>query len=215
MMNRLMVLFLLSAVLTFVQPASADDYSGYEDIIRDLRGSSSAPLTNAADGDSFDAIKIHAGVGLVTTRTNLKLPQGTPRSAGLRGVEAALGIDLFSPKWIAEGSVRSFNREKYADTNINLKEFDLRLVHKHALSESLFARFGGGMAARYLDFDQVPVAGASRSYTTPATVILIGIGSQITSGIALSAEANYRSALIADTADSNSLDGAVKITGSF
>lgn len=216
-MNRLMVLLAFTLVqVTFNASAYAEEYSSYDDIIRDLKGSTTTSLpTQNARGPGLDAVKIHAGIAMVSSRLNLNLPQGVPGSKGLRGVELAFGIDLFTPEWIAEGTLRNFGKEKFATTDVSLKEFDLKLVHKRMFSDKIFGRFGGGMAARYLDFDQAPAAGTSNSYTTPSSVILVGVGSHITSGMALSAEATYRSALINDTADESAVDGSVRLTGSF
>lgn len=216
-MIRFMVLFIVTLVqAAFFSLAQAEDYSSYDDIIRELKGSTSAPLQlGEPNTSSLESVKIHAGVALVSSRVNLNLPQGAPSTKNMRGVEAAFGIDLFSPRWIAEGAVRSYNREKYSNTNMTLKEFDLKLVHKHMLDSKNFVRVGGGMAARYLDFDHSPVGSEPTSYTTPASVMLLGIGSQITPGISITAEANYRSAMISETADDSSVDGAIRLTGSF
>lgn len=203
--------------MTFVQAQATEDLRSYEQIVRELTSPAATTTRFESPGDGLDKIRIHASVGATATRVNLKLPDGLPTAASLGGAEAVLGIDLFSQRWIAEGAVRSFTKEDFADNEISLKEFDLRVIHQVPLWKSVDLRMGGGMSARYLSFaesfadkDQVAL-----EYTTPASVFVLGAQTKFNHLVGLTAELSYRSRLISDTVDRNSFDGSVRVSGSF
>jgi hypothetical protein len=156
-------------------------------------------------------------VGFVAGRAQLDVPKQIPRSVNLQGVEAVLGIDLFTQRWIAEGALRAFNQQEYSNSEVSLKEFDLRLVHQIPISRGIEARFGGGMSARYVSFSGLPseVTGVSSEYSTPASVVLLGLQARFSHVIGLSADVSYRSRLINDTVDKGSMDGSIRLSGSF
>lgn len=214
-MNK-QTIFLLVVSLSFVQAARAtENYSSYDDIVRELKGSEVSTSVSGSPTSEFDSVRIHVGTGLVSSHANLKTPSNLPSSASLNGYEVFVGIDLFSRNWMAEGAARSFNPEKFNDTNIALREFDLKVVYKDFLGKTLYWRGGAGMAARYISFDQKPEGLSSDSYTTPASIFLIGFGAQFNSNLSLGADFNYRTALINDTIDKNAIDGNLRLTGTF
>lgn len=208
---------LLSLVcLSFVQAFANEDYSSYDDIVRELKASEvSASVQRPKNESDFDAVRIHAGTGLVTSHLNLKTPGNLPSTANLSGFEVFMGIDLFSRDWIAEGSARSFTSESFSSTKVALREFDLKVISKNNLNKTMFWRAGIGMAARYVTFDNKPTGLESDSYTTPASIFLLGLGAQFNSNVSLGADFNYRTALISDTIDKNAIDGNIRLTGTF
>jgi hypothetical protein len=204
-------------VMTFVQVHASEDLSSYEQIVRELTSPSTTSTRYNTKNSGLETIRIHASVGATATRVNLKLPAGLPAGASLGGAEVVLGIDLFSPRWIAEGAVRSFSQESFADSDISLKEFDLRIMHQVPIWEKFDLRWGGGMSARYLKFSN-SFANASEvglEYTTPASVFILGAQTKFNHAVGITAELAYRSRLISDTVDRNSFDGSVRISGSF
>lgn len=212
--------FVLIFCLSFVQagrPLSAhasDDYSSYDDIVRELKASEVATSVPSRTDSDFEAIRIHAGTGFVSTHANFRTPGGMPDSASLNGFEVFMGIDLFSRNWIAEGAARSFNPEAFAGTKIALREFDLKIIHRDTIGRTVYWRGGLGVAARYITFDQKPL-GLNDSYTTPATIFLLGLGAQFNSNLSLGADLNYRTALITDTIEKSAVDGNLRLTGTF
>ena len=179
--------------MTFVQAQADDSYRSYEDIVKELTGPN---VTTSARSQisKLDLIRIHASVGGTASRLNLKLPKGLPSGVSLNGVEAVLGIDLFSQRWIAEGAVRSFDRENIADSELSMKEFDIRVVHQVPLWERFDFRWGGGMSARYLTFSNAFAGNEDLAleYTTPATVFLLGAQTKFNHAVGITAEVAYR-----------------------
>ncbi len=212
--------FALLISLSFVQVASvrsaqaSDDYSSYDDIVRDLKASEISTAVLSGPSSDFESIQIYAGTGFVTSHASLRTPGPLPESASLNGFEVFMGIDLFSHNWIAEGAARSFNPESFAGTKMGLREFDLKVIHREQISRVMYWRAGFGVAARYISFDQKP-EGLNASYTTPASIFLLGLGAQFNSNLSLGADFNYRTALITDTIDKNAVDGNIRLTGTF
>lgn len=211
--------FAFTLCLSFVQASSigafaSDDYSSYDDIVKELKASEVATSAQIPSESAFESIRIHAGTGLVSTHANLKTPGRLPETASMNGFEVFMGIDLFSRNWIAEGAARSFNPEAFAGTKIALREFDLKIIHRDSISRMMFWRGGLGVAARYITFDQ-KLQGINDSYTTPATIFLLGLGAQFSSNLSLGADLNYRTALITDTIEKSAIDGNLRLTGTF
>ena len=203
--------------MTFVQAQAEDDFSSYEDIVKELSGPSSVSTNFRSANTQFDKIRLHAQVGAVASRVALQLPSGLPSKVNLGGAEAIIGIDLFSQRWIAEGAIRSYNPEDFADSEISMKEFDLRVVHQVPLWKAMDFRWGLGMSARYLSFSNQFASSTDTplEYTTPASVLLLGAQTKFNHAVGLTAEIAYRSRLVSDTIDRNSIDGSVRVSGSF
>lgn len=203
--------------MTFVHVNASEDLRSYDDIVRELTSPSVTSTPYRSTETGLDKIRIHAAVGATATRVNLKLPAGLPTGASLGGAEVVLGIDLFSQRWIAEGAIRSFSQESFADSEISLKEFDLRVVHQVPIWSQFDLRWGGGMSARYLNFSNsfAQANDVALEYTTPASVFIIGAQTRFNHLVGITAELAYRSRLISDTVDRNSFDGSVRISGSF
>jgi hypothetical protein len=217
-MNKFISVMLITLVGLAVIRAHADDdettYSGYQDIVNDL-SSSRYDAGSAAASDDFDVIRFHAGVGLITSHISLDLPHGLPSSMTMSGYEAHLGIDLFSPNWMAEGAVRSYDPEHFGGGEISLKEFDLLFLYSDKLSKGAEFNMGVGLAARYLDFtDKVNGAFEHRS-TTPATIFTSGVFLNLNSYVSVGPQISYRSPLTHDSADRGSFDGGLRFAGRF
>ncbi|MEQ1665715.1 MAG: hypothetical protein ABL927_10105 [Bdellovibrionales bacterium] len=195
---------------------SSDDSSerGYDSIIREL-SSSVSTKQSSTHSDPFDDVRFHLGVGMVTSRLALDLPSKYAQSKSLKGVEAVLGIDMFSPYWSTQGAVRTFNPEPFSGGEISLKEFDLALVYNFNPYQTITFTIGAGLSARYLDFTGNITGSKMKNNTTPATIISAGIVANISKAIALSVEASLHEPLSHETPDNGSIDGSFKINGNF
>ena len=73
------------------------------------------------------------------------------------------------------------------------------------------------MSARYLSFSNElsKAKGTALEYTTPASVFVLGAQKKFNHAVGITAELAYRSRLVSDTIDRNSIDGSVRISGSF
>ena len=221
-MKTLKLIFTVASLLTYSQfgAAAQSDYDiNYDGIVSEL-SQSRGKVDSYYDEDPFDKIKLHGGVGIVTSIINLGLENSD--IAGLHsGVEANFGIDLFSERWMAEGSVRSFGEAEIDGHNISLKEFDLKLTNHNRLGRALQYRAGFGLAARYLDYlnpQQVSLSAAGKSptkYTTPASIFYFGVNAVLSKTVTLGIEAAYRSPMISETIETGAFDTGLKVDFHF
>lgn len=207
--------FFTILILASVQVYAFEESRSYEEIVRELNMGQMTTSIDEQAAFGLGDVRLHVAVGAVTSQAKFRSGNGVRTSASLQGAEAVVGIDLFSREWLAEGAIRSFHREKFMSTDIALREFDLRLVHEAKISERTKLRFGGGVAARYLSFGVAPSPTVANEQTTPALVALAGIKYRLFSSFELSSDLSYRSSMVSDTIDRRSLDGAIRIGGSF
>ncbi|MEZ4872321.1 MAG: hypothetical protein R2827_08760 [Bdellovibrionales bacterium] len=139
--------------------AEEDDFYSYDQIVKELSGATSTNKTRLKRvvNDPFSNVLIHGGVGFTSSYLSLSPNNDSETITGFHsGIEATIGIDLFSRYWQAEGSVRSFGNETINKNQVSLKEFDLKIVYRDYWARKFFYRFGGGIAARYLKFKEAP-----------------------------------------------------------
>jgi hypothetical protein len=167
----------------------------------------------APSEDPFENVWMHAGAGFVQNTQSVSLPEGNTAYLNQKGVQASLGIDLFSPNWAAEGTVRSFNDNDDKTTQVSLKEFELKAFYKDRFTRSMGFRVGGGISGRYMTISRAGLA--SLDSTTPSSVGTVGIDLFLSDRFSLGVEASGRSAMISDTLDRGSLDGTVRLDAHF
>lgn len=217
------IAFVFPIVLVGMSPASLswgqtddeDSYFNYDSIVKGL--SSSQLRHRESDSDPLANVQIHGGVGLVTSLLSLKNSKGTKLSGFQNGVEASLGIDLFSLHWMAEGSIRRYSDAEIDRTvSTTLQEFDLSLIYRTPLTQSVKLHFGFGLAARFLELktrlaNQVEI----EEYSTPSSILSLSVDSPITRELSFGAGLSYRSAMVTDSADRSAVDASLKVGAHF
>lgn len=198
-----------------------EEEMSYEDIVKDLsreqrraaaaESSSRAAVRQGGPQSSLDDVMIHGGVGFTQMFGTVNY-NGDRTHISQRGIQATLGIDLFSENWLAEGSARNFSSYDYGNTNIALKEFDLKIVYHNRFAPKLGMRFGGGLAARYLE---VANTSGVHNYTTPASVFTGGVELHAARSLTFAAELSARTAMISETIDKNSYDMTIRVDANF
>ena len=206
--------FFTVGIQIFVQLsfAAEDNYKSFNDIVSELSNTNSYSYTPNSE---LDIIRIHGQIAFLTSRTQLRLPRSLPSGVTLQGAEAKLGIDLFSPRWIAMGGVRTFDQTRFSTGTVQLKEFDLEVLYKDSLSPKMTYTIGAGMAARYLDFRGSFAEDFVKSHSTPASILNLGIDARIAKFVSVGALLSYRTTLISESADEGAIDGAIHLTGHF
>lgn len=226
------IAFCFVIVLIGVKVAVAEEEEGvgYDSLVKEL---SNPPVARSTMNlDPFDHVKIHIGVATVATSMGLPKPNGGVEYSSPKGFQASLGIDLFTPVWQAEGVVRSYSAAKGQNSSISLHEFDLRLNYIHPLGGTpVRLRTGIGLASRYVDFrweEEVELPGESKpspvtkstavheqNYSTPASIVFVGLETLFNSYISVGGELSFRSALIEETIDKQALDLALRFDVHF
>jgi hypothetical protein len=216
-------MFISLLVLAFspISFSSTEEYElDYDSIVADLQ---ETRKTYAAKSiDPFDNVVIHAGIGLANAAFEFRTPSGRKILASPGGFQATLGIDLFSPNWIAEGVVRSFGESEFNGAIVGLQEFDLKLMYRKHIQTKFYTRFGLGLAGRYLDVrsamnsaQQKKIADPDQSYRTPSSIFFVGIDQYLNSSLSIGAEVSSRRTVIDETADKSSFDITLRLDTHF
>jgi hypothetical protein len=198
---------------------SAEDTMDYDAIVNELSRAKPPAAATHAHMKSIDTAKsfsdsmIHLGIGYVEMMQNLATPNSTVTHVNQPGIQVSLGIDLFSPNVMAEGTMRNFGSEDYRESNIALKEFDLKFYYKNFISSKLLFKLGGGLSARYLTVEEH--GGGSYDYNTPSSVGSLGLDMFFSPSVSVGAEFAVRAAMISDTIDKQSYDGLIRIDTHF
>ena len=216
--------FGLALALCFLCPFQAlgaedSEVMGYDAIVNQLNREA-APTTQSsrsknqakAFSDPFDSIWIHGGAGFTSCMEDLVFPNGDHYLMNQKGIQAALGIDLFSENIMAEGTARSFGEGEDA-TKVSLQEFELKVFYKNRLAPQISAKFGAGLGARYLSVHEA--AQATTTYTTPSSVITAGLDIYLNEHLSFGGEISYRNSMIADTMDHSSYDATLRMDTHF
>jgi hypothetical protein len=215
-------LLLAALIPALAQSQTDEDYVGYDAIIKDLNREIATPSQGTsrlrqraepASGDPFDNVWIHGGIGFANTVQTIKPGDGELLYLNHKGIQASLGIDLFSENWMAEGSARSFTENENTATRVFLKEFDLRIYFKEKTSRKFGYRIGTGLTARYMTV-QRPLETAM-TYTTPASVLTFGMDLFLTDRFSFGADLSARNSIIAETVDRTSYDATFRLDTHF
>jgi hypothetical protein len=226
--TRLSVRFLLAAAVAAwgqisfadVDSSASADELNYDSIVDQLSKENSAmdattraKQMNRLGADPLDLVVMHGGVGFTTFVQRVHLPSGPSYTLNQRGIQAALGIDLFSPNWMAEGTARSFGEEGDSTVRSSVQEFELKVLYKDRTSKYLGFRAGGGLSGRYLTIKEQ--GQDEKEYTTPTSVATVGGDIFFTDKFSIGADINARSALIGETIDRNSFDATLRLDTHF
>lgn len=213
--------FLLTPLLTPHAHAMVEDEAideslmDYDSIVRELSRGPQSTNTSTLPGrphSPFDDVLMHGGVGLTGTVARF-MHEGKRVHMNQQGIQAALGIDLFSQHWLAEGTARSFGDVDYNLTNVSLKEFDLKIYYHERMSGQIGMRIGGGLSARYLSIREGE--GTPVVHTTPSSIASLGLEYFISNGISVGTEIATRNSMITETIDRSSFDATVRFDTHF
>lgn len=199
-------LFVLSFSMTVSTLVYADEEAGFDSIVRELKTSLKDPAPSAKVDD--ESTRIIAGAALAGSYVD-----AGAGSTMLSGFDLHLGIELFSPRWTAETSLRSFSTGRVdKTTSISMDEYDIKLVHQGDLQKTLSLRIGGGMSAQYLKTIQ---AGNSSSTQTPSLIAMVGVDKTLTPRVSVGPDVSYRLPLVNDSSEKGSLDASLRLNFYF
>jgi hypothetical protein len=182
-----------------------DKLSRYTDTKKEVRSRQSSSLR--------DYSMAHLGLGLAQTFYSTGDSGLTSeRMQNQGGLLINVGVDLFNPRWGLEGSFANFGRMNGSDADIQLREFSLKALYKPTLSNNWNMRMGVGMSSRFLNINSEL---GDASYRTPSGLFTLGIDSYINSFISVGADLNFKTAMIGDTVDKNSVDLSFRVDTHF
>lgn len=243
-MRHLHLVFLILTALAPLTLRAGEDFEeiSYEDLLQELSLKTERVAKPRRDEDFFGKVILHAGFGLINSQMGLDV-EDDHFFRRKNGFQLAVGIDLISPEWRLEGAVRNYGQTHTSNEYYSLREFDLKVIHQIPFGRNLGLRFGGGLAARYLNYERslaqvqstpkassgaegeipeggepstVPQPGRIRvSNSTPSAIGFVGFDYFTSSSMSFGIDLNARSSLIVDTSDRFALDMTFRIDTHF
>jgi hypothetical protein len=223
MFRQLTALFTVLVAVTLTasisRAANDDDATdlGYDAIVDQLNKENASTVRAhqpAASANSIDSVMMHGGLGFTNFVQGLTFDDGTSTTLNQRGIQAALGIDLFSPNWMSEGTFRTFAEDGDGRIRSAVHEFELKILFKDRLAASRFGyRAGLGLTGRYLTIKRINLP--EETYTTPMSVATLGGDLFVNDRFSLGADLNARNSLIGETIDHNSYDMTLRVDAHF
>ncbi len=195
---------------TFVLAGTNYEEVSFENLLSELSRKENRHLVAT---DPFEDIQIHAGMGLITSVSNVS-SRAQETYVYQSGIQLALGIDLFSPFWMSEGTFRNYGKNSYGGENFYLKEFEFKLMFQNPIKDSTKLRFGGGLAARYLTIENRNSL-ATEKITTPDSVITFGMDTALSKGLSLGVDFSGRSNMTPKSVDRYAADMTVRLDTHF
>ncbi len=207
-----LILILTSVFFTInLHAQESEDTYSYDTIVDQLN-------TNRVEepqdfGDPYKNVKFHVGAGFSQSILNVK-SAGSSDAVTISGIEIKFGINLMSPQWIAEGTLRNYNDSRSNGTSYQLREFEGKIVNTNLYAKNLFYRVGSGIAARNLTTN-IENRDVKKRYTTPSLILMAGSGMQLTNHIAVVGDVAFKTSIVNDTVDKNTLDFTLRLDTSF
>lgn len=184
----------------------------YQDLVDQLKAKRKKIIAPQRS-NQLDEINLHASIAMASSFNNYRVGERS-LSRGMNGFQIGLGIDLFTPQWMAELALRNFGTRESGTESHALREVDLKVMHRQSLGQKLGFRAGTGLSTRYIRFTD-PVHGINLSEESPNLILSGGLDSLLTDRVNIGAELSIRTALVDQSLDRNSADLMVRLETSF
>lgn len=190
------------------------DYESYDEIVDKLSKYSNTEVTQKPvfTSSSRTFSTAHLGLGFTQTFYDADASSLNSNMQNQGGLLVTVGVDLLNEQWGVEGSFINFGKLEASNSDIKLKEFTIRGLYKPSVAKNWNMRLGLGVSSRFLDISNSEI---NRSYKTPSGLFLFGIESYMNSFISVGADLSFKTAMINDTIDKNSIDLAFKVDTHF
>lgn len=184
----------------------------YDDLVHKLNQTKTR-VQRDLNPHPFDSIFFHASFGVSTSVTNVHI-SGNNTYKYQNGFELGLGVDLFSPYWRSEATIRNFGLSQSGSENRSLREFDLKVFGVIPSGARANLMLGTGLGTRYFKLTD-ELNGLYINENTPVGIFLAAIQTKLNSNLSLCFEMGLRTSLISRTVDKNSADLGIKIDTAF
>lgn len=192
-------------------PQNEYEEVSYDDLVNQLHQKKTSVIQNA--NDPLDANILHAGFGLITSANSLNI-RGDNTIKYQNGFQLSLGIDLFSPQWVAEAALRNFGQAHSGTESRTLREFDLKLIHRDRLSADVGYRLGAGIGNRYLKLID-DTNGVAIEDNTPTSIFFAGFDFFASKNMSVGVELGLRTSMVNSTTDRNAADLMIRLDTYF
>lgn len=207
--------YLSLLLIVFVGAPAFAQYESYDEIVEKLSKYTDTTPIKRSSKPSFetrDFAMVHAGLGITQTFYDADAAGLNSSMQNQGGLLINIGADVLSRKWAIEGSFANYGRTETSNSNIKLREYTLKGLYKPSITKNWSMRLGLGFSSRFLD---VQNAVTNQSYKTPSGLFLMGIDTYISRMISVGADLNFKTSMIDDTIDKNSVDLSFRVDTHF
>lgn len=217
-MKTVVCFSLVLGFLNATNVAAMDDesFANYDSIVSDLRISADSDETPARPETDWDEVALHGGLSAALSFVRVQSPFDGKVGTGLmKGFEGHIGFNLFSRASRAELLFRNFSPETLSsDMQVDMNEFELRLVFLPVLRDRLLLRMGAGLSARRIDVETRDQSGlVSQSHV--ASSILVGLERKIAREVSVGPDVSYRAPIGSGTVEKSSWDASFRLNATF
>ncbi len=204
------VMILFSSIHAFA--LDEEKYDDYDSIVNDLSTSSSRSSGAKESFLDFDSLAIHFGFGFNNSTLNLKSTNSSPSQVSAQGLQLSMGVDLFSPEYVAEVDYTNYNPTDKDGYTYKLHEYNLKVYYHRRLISFLTGKAGFGIGARDLN---IQYSSGEIKETTPIGQLFIGGELRLGKHLGFLSDLSYKTALDNGTAQRSAFDIAIGVTGHF
>ena len=210
---------ILYASFVYAVPNSQEeDFSdgiGYEQMVKNI----SQGENNFSEGQlhhPFDQVKFQVGAAFNQTVFGFTNQAGVFQQISQGGAGINLGVDLMSPRWMAEVHFINYGQQTYGTSQVALREFGLRLTFHDVLSKRWGYFVSSGLIARYLtERGQMNGVGFEREINAPSLLFSAGPRFYFSPTWSIATELAARSPLQDQTNTSLAADFGIRVDGYF
>ncbi|HRO68682.1 MAG TPA: hypothetical protein PL182_14005, partial [Pseudobdellovibrionaceae bacterium] len=141
-------IFIVCLLIPPFETKAQSPSDSFDDLVNELSARQRRNEGVAAESP-FDKIQIHGGMGLINSFSTFQI-DGKNSARYQNGLQLSMGVDLFSPNWVAEVAWRNFGLTRDGSEEHSLKEFDLKLGYKDRIEGPWSYRLQSGLAQREL-----------------------------------------------------------------
>ncbi len=205
--------FIFFLPLVFCLSANAN-YESYDEIVTKLSSYESVERdpNPAYRSDIRTFSRAHIGLGIAQTFFDADAAALDSSMQNQGGLLINVGVDVLNQHWGLEGSYTNFGTQNTSGSEIKLREFAIKGLYKPSLNKTWSLRLGLGVSSRFLDINN---PSTNEAYKTPSGLFLFGVDSYISKFISVGADLNFKTAMIDDTIDKNSVDLAFRVDTHF
>ncbi len=183
----------------------------YDELVNRLQKKKNKPLET--NRDSLEDIQLHAGFGLINSVNTIEI-NDIKKSKDQAGFQISFGIDLFSPYFLCETTLRNYENAMIGSQTRNLRELELKVLHRDLFSPQLGYRLGLGISNRSIRISD-PQQNIYLTETSPAGLLVFGMEALLTKNLSFGLDLNQKWALVTRTADKQALDFTMRMDTHF
>lgn len=184
----------------------------YEEIlqeIQDQRSSAMKARVLKSQAPRSEAPSFHGGFGSLSSFSTVKAFE-RKRYFENYGLQLTLGSDLFSKRWLAQGTFRNYWIAARPDQELALRQIDLKIGARQVWQLPWTSRIGVGLSTRFLTYRDL-ISRQSEDEVSPAFLFWGGVTAQLSPTVGLGVEAGGRAPFVTSQLDQGSLELALNI----